>query len=194
MDVNSFPRGTPPKTRQDFVELLRLSEALKSIDPDSIQKDINILFNSKDLSTQQKAARRLNLVGDNGWKYLCEKILTWVNDDDPQSIILRDIFFILNVDNLNEAQTNIDLLVNKKNSVSVRSSAATYFCDNQSLLALDILIETVLFDNTPEVRAAAVMALSWYSGERVKQTLLQSLKDDDRTVRETAKDYMHMWD
>ena len=196
MDVNSYPAGAPPRTREDFVEICGHTKALKSLDPNLIQKDINILFNSQDLSIQQKAARRLNLVGDDGWKYLVENVAKWAdNDDNAQLIIERDIYFICNVDGMNEAQTKIDLLMDKNNSAHVRSSAAAHFCDEPSFLALDILIETVLFDDIPEVRAAAVMSLAFrYGGERVKETVLKSLKDDDDKVRETAKYYIEMWD
>ena len=197
MDVNSRPAGAPPGTREDFVELCNVMDTTKNLDPNLIQKDINILFNSQDLSMQQKAARRLNLVGDDGWKYLVENVLKWVdNGEDIQMIIERDIYFVCNVDRMNEAHTNINLLMDKSNSADVRSSAAAYFFDEPASFALDILVDTVLFDDTPEVRAAAVMSLIFcYGGQpRVKETLLQSLEDNDEEVRETVKNYRDIWD
>ena len=193
MDVNSYPAGGPLRTREDFVEVCNVMDATKHLDPDLIQKDINILFNSQDLSMQQKAARRLNLVGDDGWKYLVENVPKWVHNGED---ITRDIYFVCNVDIVNEAHTNINLLMDKSNSAHVRSSAAAYFTDEPASFAIDILIDTVLFDDTPEVRAAAVMSLIFcYCGQpRVKEILLQSLEDNDEEVRETVKNYRDIWD
>jgi len=185
VDYNSYPAGAPLCTREDFLEICSKGESLKSQDPNLVEQDIEILFNSKDLSLQNKAARRLGLVGDIGWKYTVSWLKKAADDDDRYNDInFRNIGFISNIDRLNEVQTNIDLL--KDEDKTVRAGACMSLCDLRASRSEEPLIEA-LRDEEAEVRASAAEALQWIGNERAVEPLIEvALNDNETDVRLSA--------
>ncbi len=186
MKYNSRPPGEAGKvTKKDFIELCNAMDATKHLDPDLIEKDMEILFTSKDVSLQNSAAKRINFVGDVFWKHMTNSI----NQNIVENKYDWYIYLLSNIDICNEVQMNIDILVNKNNPSDLRQKACYTVVDGGVFFCEDLLIET-LNDDDANVRASAAEALGELgkSAKKSVQPLMKIVLSNECSWKDPVKD------